>query len=181
MCVGRMDHHCNFVGKCIGASNYKSFFIFVLSVVGMMTLTFTQTTLTFWWLENCAKEAEGLLNSVILYMAAYAFIATFLLFYALLLIFLARHMTLTARGKTSIEDTFEIDSDRPTQGIFFSLKLFLGGFWGLPLAAFGDKWEAFLQLGPYEDPEIVDPLEIHATPSFHKKETLGHFILRFPD
>jgi len=33
MCVVDMDHHCPFIGNCVGASNHQAFVIFLISVV----------------------------------------------------------------------------------------------------------------------------------------------------
>lgn len=33
MCVVDMDHHCPFIGNCVGASNHRAFVIFLISVV----------------------------------------------------------------------------------------------------------------------------------------------------
>lgn len=43
MCVVDMDHHCPFIGNCVGASNHRAFVIFLISVVISCSYAATMT------------------------------------------------------------------------------------------------------------------------------------------
>ncbi|KAL6651609.1 hypothetical protein ACP70R_010534 [Stipagrostis hirtigluma subsp. patula] len=43
MCVMDMDHHCPFIGNCVGASNHRAFVIFLISVVVSCSYAATMT------------------------------------------------------------------------------------------------------------------------------------------
>lgn len=39
-CIARFDHHCEWLGKCIGAKNYKVYLAFIFSVFLNLVITF---------------------------------------------------------------------------------------------------------------------------------------------
>ena len=39
-CVARFDHHCEWLGKCIGQANYRVYLVFIFSIFVSLVFTF---------------------------------------------------------------------------------------------------------------------------------------------
>jgi len=95
-CILRMDHHCPWIANCIGFNNYKYFFLLVFySLLNVLYIAFTmvdslnrvmyqETTLLFRFLVVFGMTLAGIMST-------------------LLVLFFSLHVTLIARGVTTIE------------------------------------------------------------------------------
>lgn len=159
ICIPKMDHHCHFVGRCIGAANYKSFFVFVSAIITTMTLGLHEAYLIFGFLLERQKSAIGAYSSVFWFVFSWLWLIAYSIFYILLWLLFVHHFWLTISSQTSIEHQYDEKESRYYFGRLHSLKRNLGAFWLLVLKPHFDKLEGFASLRPGFDFETVEELE----------------------
>jgi hypothetical protein len=132
-----MDHHCPWVGNCIGYYNYK-FFMNMLYTVMLLTIIIVVSTrrLVHFTLLSTTVEPE------VVYFVVFCYFTTFALM-LLITLFFSFHVYLMVNNYTTIEfcekrQESEQFKDSPyNRGWYLNFKAVLGNnpiFWPFPIA-----------------------------------------------
>ena len=65
MCVERFDHHCPWIGNCVGKGNYKWFFMFVLMLAFLLLFVFVQIVIGYVEMDLEEKLGNFVVNIVL--------------------------------------------------------------------------------------------------------------------
>ncbi|CRH00027.1 palmitoyltransferase, putative [Plasmodium relictum] len=133
-CVLKMDHHCPWIGTCVGEKNLKFFFLFLLYGF-LITLYITMTTMPKFIMSLYAKKnmAQINLNHATLLITICAALTLFLA----LLFMNCQYIYFISRNLTVIESSYS-DINPYDLGIYNNWKMVFGEF----------KWEWFFPLDP---------------------------------
>jgi palmitoyltransferase len=102
-CILKMDHHCPWVGNCVGLKNYKYFVLFLLyAVIGCLLYTAAAWGLIKTMFDGTKNRGGGGnfqlgMSSMLCAIMTFSFGVT-------LVCFLAFHISLVLSGKTTLEN-----------------------------------------------------------------------------
>jgi len=94
-CIRKMDHHCPWVNNCVGWSNYKYFFLFLLHIAGLGT--YVALTSLSWIVRNALQQQLAVsLQIPVMFIAVCVFAFG-------MAVFAVTHLRLILINQTTIE------------------------------------------------------------------------------